>query len=406
MKKVLSAFLALLLSMSLCACKSPFGDINKTVSEIADKTGITYENGIFVKSKKGDEISKIKPAEISSLAPMSDCYYAISEEEQVIYRYILSIAREMSEGFVYCGAVTDNFESDVAIAYRAVLADNPDIFWMPPTYIISTSDSKLCIAFSLDDDDIKNEYLMNKETRDLYAAKLNEKANLIINSAATKPNDYEKEKYIHDYLAGNAVYNLDGGDMIFSSYGAIVDGVCVCEGFSRAFQLLLKKLGINSCLVYGIYQDEGHMWNRVKLGDAWYNVDITWDQDEKIGTLHYYFNIPDSELKVDHTISPLRTSKNKVDNGQSFNVILHNCDNSDYWFFNYENRFLTDNLYNTSNIILKDFRENKGFSELLGGEYNTEEILNRVAGNVYGEATLKSYSVIRREVLVFFENTY
>ena len=43
---------------------------------------------------------------------------------------------------------------------------------------------------------------------------------------------------------------------------------------------------------------------------------------------------------------------------------------------------------------------------MLKSTTNVENTLNNAAGILYGEVTLKRYSEIRKEVLVFFENTY
>lgn len=58
----------------------------------------------------------------------------------------------------------------------------------------------------------------------------------------------------------------------------------VCDGYSRAFQVLCGKLGITCVLVDGYAKvkadsaGEFHMWNSVQMPDGkWYGVDVTWN---------------------------------------------------------------------------------------------------------------------------------
>ena len=101
---------------------------------------------------------------------------------------------------------------------------------------------------------------------------------------------------IHDYLCDTLTYDdagysafLAAGDSatdyrIFSAGAAFVPewgGKAVCEGYSKAFKVLCDYFAIPAILVKGkINSGSLHMWNAVKLGDTWYIVDVTWDDEE------------------------------------------------------------------------------------------------------------------------------
>lgn len=58
----------------------------------------------------------------------------------------------------------------------------------------------------------------------------------------------------------------------------------VCDGYSRAFQVLCTALDIPCVLVDGYarssaeHEGEFHMWNSVRMPDGqWYGVDVTWN---------------------------------------------------------------------------------------------------------------------------------
>ncbi len=113
--------------------------------------------------------------------------------------------------------------------------------------------------------------------------------------------EYAKEKYIHDYLVETVQYDLD---VLFrgTAYSALVLNKSVCAGYADAFQLLLSMAGIDCLYVSGEADNgeerAGHAWNKVKINDEWYNVDVTWDD---AGYIRYtYFNVTDEFLSQNH----------------------------------------------------------------------------------------------------------
>lgn len=101
-------------------------------------------------------------------------------------------------------------------------------------------------------------------------------------------NNYEKMKYVHDWIIDNVKYNTTDSNNISNIYGCLVNKSVVCEGYARAFKYLLDELDIPCVLVSGIAVDddgnsERHAWNYVYINDNWYAVDTTWDDPIIIG---------------------------------------------------------------------------------------------------------------------------
>lgn len=85
-------------------------------------------------------------------------------------------------------------------------------------------------------------------------------------------NDYEKILSAYDYLCANTVYNNEGDSFeAHSAYGALVSGRAVCEGYAKAYKLLLDKIGIPNYIVI----NSTHAWNVVQYNGEWYFVDVT-----------------------------------------------------------------------------------------------------------------------------------
>lgn len=123
--------------------------------------------------------------------------------------------------------------------------------------------------------------------------------------------DYEKVLAAHDYIVKCCTYNKSAidnntlSDDDFHPYGVFVKEKAVCEGYARAFKLLMDIAGIECIMVTGTVGEENtsHAWNMVKLDDRWYHIDVTFDDPypETKEVVYLYFNVTDEILRKDHT---------------------------------------------------------------------------------------------------------
>lgn len=90
--------------------------------------------------------------------------------------------------------------------------------------------------------------------------------------------DINRELYVYNYIIANCVYDR-GGTHAFSPYGVFSGHSAKCDGFSKAMKWALDEMGIDCRCVSGAYigRDDGHTWCTVRLGDNWYDVDVTAD---------------------------------------------------------------------------------------------------------------------------------
>lgn len=114
--------------------------------------------------------------------------------------------------------------------------------------------------------------------------------------------EYSTMRRVHDYLAGTVTYDpyVNEGKAFYrrndhNVLGPLFDKVAVCEGISRAYQILLKILGIECTYMSG-YVDNGrvkgnHAWNVVMYNGRMHKVDVTWDLS-KVKKEHRYFMTP------------------------------------------------------------------------------------------------------------------
>lgn len=98
--------------------------------------------------------------------------------------------------------------------------------------------------------------------------------------------DIQKIKKIHDYICAKVSYDYSYSR--HSAYNALCQGSAVCQGYANLFYAMCVKAGISVRSVTGKGNGGDHIWNIVKLGTKWYNVDTTWDSQPQ-GVYYYYF---------------------------------------------------------------------------------------------------------------------
>ena len=122
--------------------------------------------------------------------------------------------------------------------------------------------------------------------------------------------DYDKALWLHDWLTNNAHY-----DLTYSYYGAdgvLLLGTGVCDSYSKAYELLLNAVGVESRRCTGTAGGGGHAWNAVCMDGIWAQVDCTWDDptsgDSDADSVpvsgyesHDYFGLSDKLMQIDHT---------------------------------------------------------------------------------------------------------
>lgn len=214
-------------------------------------------------------------------------YYAmLSDKEKHIYRQIYANANELNETFMPVEEITSSGLRDI---FAAVYNDHPELFWLETAYACKYKRSGQCVEIDLQ---------FNRTAGELENAKaeFDVQVNDIVSQVQNLPDQYMKEKAVHDMLLDRISYNANA-EMNQSSYSALVNGETVCAGYSRAFQHILQKLGI-PCYYCTGYAGESHAWNIVALDDGYYNVDTTWDDTD--GGNYDYFNKSDEDYARSH----------------------------------------------------------------------------------------------------------
>ena len=287
------------------------------------------------------------------------CYGNLTPIQKQYYNSMHTAVHDMFSSWVVLGELTKNYVKDIAVVRYALVADHPEIFWLPPYYITATGadnngNPAALIMFS-SSADVSPAFLVKRSEKAIMEKELN-KAVLNIASLVTATDPFEIELQLHDILCSRVVYSTDKNDpMIYSAYGALVNGRALCEGYSRAMQLLLHHFNIPCTTVTGVSENEGHMWNLVSIGSKWYNLDVTWNDSSKDFISHEYFNLSDAEISLDHTFSKdfYELTEKEFENGAAaFNLSKPLCNSSTYNYFSrYGFVYSKDNISDLVNYI-------------------------------------------------------
>ncbi|MEK4496278.1 transglutaminase domain-containing protein [Ureibacillus sp. FSL W8-0352] len=115
--------------------------------------------------------------------------------------------------------------------------------------------------------------------------------------------DFEKVKFVNDYIVKNTVYSTDTSLSPHSACAVLKENKGVCQGYALLALKMLRDLGIETLYVVGEVHTGPHAWNLVKVDGEWYHLDTTWNDpvpDRGNAVRYQYFLLDDATMKLDH----------------------------------------------------------------------------------------------------------
>ncbi|HRT82700.1 MAG TPA: hypothetical protein P5127_06020, partial [Oscillospiraceae bacterium] len=246
----------------------------------------------------------------------------------------------------------------------SVLSSDPDFFYITSFNYSHYSVSGIVFKVTFFYIGVKEDILPMKV---LYNQAV-DKTLQIFDPAMTAP---EKTLIAHDYLALHTKYDEENAiqgtipHISHTAYGALVLGVAVCDGYSRAYIALLSRAGLDVIKISS--ESMNHAWNMVKLGSYWYHVDVTWDDpvfdpeynwynndyDLEGSVRHEYFLLSDSKISSDHSgwSSPYPANSSLYD-GKYIDIKSGMFWQGGFWYYNESGKIKRSdfNLNNTTII--------------------------------------------------------
>ena len=356
-------------------------------NEILYSEEVNPQANLYMSNGTADYDEVIESQEIEQEKYLAAAASSVNQDLVNIIKQAMYAGNKENVNLLPYNATVDDFKNAFSVALReSMLASN------------ATTDGGYGYSYSYYGSQIYSFKLRFTDTTDEFIArrdKLESAVNSVVSEIPTALSDEEKVLFVHDYLVYNCQYDHENylagtipGDS-YSAYGALINGICVCAGYSQAFTIIMDKLGIDS--EYLVSSAENHAWNLVNLDGEWYHLDTTFDDpvytspmDDRLGYVrHTYFLLNDAEMKADdcHTSwndgYPASTST-KYSNNSVHNVNSNCFYSNGNWYYVYNNNLYKGSLFGS----IPGTQISVGKSLSLMGGYN-DKLVFMNGGKIY-----------------------
>ena len=228
-------------------------------------------------------------------------YGRMPKDKQNTYRAMLAGLMDLSDEILLPQVPTTdgNWLYDVFFQLRL---DHPEIFWAVGFKYRHYKDSPNLILIP--------EYIFDKNKIREHKKALHARVEKLVRPAA-KFSEWDKEKYVHDFICENIRYDTLKKPYSHEIIGPLGHGVGVCEGIAKSVKILCDALGVWCVIaICGNNPEKGikyrHTWNIVRINGQYYHLDATFDntlgrnEDDSVSIRYDYFNLDDKNIFRDH----------------------------------------------------------------------------------------------------------
>ena len=220
-------------------------------------------------------------------------YNQMNKQQQRIYQVIKSGIESLSQSF----EVPRIDGAELSDIFYKLRLDCPEIFYAS-TFLYSFYEDSALVK-------MKPVYLFDKNKIKEHQIAMRVRVEKLARVVKDK-DDWEKEKYIHDFICENITYDKLKKQYSHEIIGPLGQGVGVCEGIAKAVKILCDKLSIPCIIAISENNPQKqikyrHAWNLIQIGKVWYHLDTTFDNTLGKKELRYdYFNLDDKSIFKDH----------------------------------------------------------------------------------------------------------
>lgn len=230
----------------------------------------------------------------TAFAAESDCSYIAYNKE--LYDSNKALCDRLAEGMknfseqIYIGDFYIKDRVTMRYIMKTVIRKHPELFYIDPTqYMLGSDGTYIAVICPI--------YLYDKQTAQKKVDDFNAACDKYLEKIDSGMTEFEKAVVLHDELVLNCKYVEDNDPLRVSAYEPIVNGSSNCQEYAEAYAYLLALAGIHNEIVESSAMF--HLWNKVRINNEYYNVDLTWDDpmpDKNGHVSHKYFMLSDSAI--------------------------------------------------------------------------------------------------------------
>ena len=261
------------------------------------ETGTVGMTGVTITDENRYEPQLYQKPE--TIYPVSKSRTSNVREQQTLEERILEGLKNFEERIDVSGYKIPNEKPEASNRYFQILNSHPELFYVgnSVSWSYSKTDNML-VSYTPQYLGAPDEIRQQQQEFEIAADQA---------AAQVEPSmtDLQKALVVHDYLVQLCEYDKERLDtntvpaVSHTAYGALVNHICVCDGYGKAFSYVMQsKLNVPCVLVSS--DSMNHAWNMIQIDGNWYHVDATWDDPvwDRIGRVgHDFFLLSDSAIQ-------------------------------------------------------------------------------------------------------------
>lgn len=205
---------------------------------------------------------------------LADCYAfnQLDEARRHWYADIYTVlSGHLEEGDLLQSQIGTLNPEDIDAIFQCVMNDHPELFYVEGYQQLQHTRNEETVRIVF-----RGMYSMDAQEARIRAEQIELYVDKCLQGISSDASDYEKVKYVYDYIIENTQYLLEApqNQNICSVF---IGQKSVCQGYAKAMQFLLERLEVPCTVVLGTVEDGvGHAWNLVQVDGEYYYVDPTW----------------------------------------------------------------------------------------------------------------------------------
>ena len=198
-----------------------------------------------------------------------NAFHSDTALEEVTFKQKAEIA---DHAFYGCSSLTNLNISDDSVLTDDAFCGCKSFMMLNGKEVVEGSSTEFAEEY---DSFIRNNFYRGTDVGFLNRWILNNAKKVVSEVTDENMSDIEKAKALHDWVCNNTEYaKADNDDAEnHADTSVFMDGIAVCEGYARTYNLLLNEAGLETCYV----KTKDHAWNIVNIGGKNFHIDTTWD---------------------------------------------------------------------------------------------------------------------------------